>query len=247
MFRISSPAPRQVLDGNPKEYVLARLTRSYDHGASNIPFLDMTIGELFDATVERFADREALISRHQGIRWTYSELNVRVDRCAAGLIAEENAPASTAFRQCLSHCRTLKRRWSMSRGRPGHWRPRRQVRRTAVCVGSTTRWRKLRCRRNQRVLSRPDRPLQSPALREVRRRVSDDGDREDPEVCDAGTDDGGTGACRGGDGVGRGSVGRPLPDEFDPLQHERFPDLPVSCRNRHPFAKHLPGRGEGFT
>jgi fatty-acyl-CoA synthase len=64
-----------------------RLQRSYDHGASGVPFLDLTIGAQFDATVGRFGDRDALISRHQDIRWTYAELKEQVDRCAAGLVS----------------------------------------------------------------------------------------------------------------------------------------------------------------
>src|SRR6201999_2572641 len=37
--------------------------------------------------VERFAERDALIVRHQQIRWTYRELKERVDAFAAGLLA----------------------------------------------------------------------------------------------------------------------------------------------------------------
>jgi len=60
---------------------------SYVHGASAKPFVDVTIGQQFDRTSERFADREALVVRHQSIRWTYAELREQVDRCAAGLVA----------------------------------------------------------------------------------------------------------------------------------------------------------------
>jgi fatty-acyl-CoA synthase len=60
--------------------------RSYVHGASSTPFLDTTIGREFDRAVERYSDREALVVRHQSIRWTYAELRKRVDRCAAGLL-----------------------------------------------------------------------------------------------------------------------------------------------------------------
>jgi fatty-acyl-CoA synthase len=63
------------------------LTRSYVHGASDIPLLGDTIGEHFDAVVGRWPDRQALIVRHQNIRWTYRELKERVDAFAAGLVA----------------------------------------------------------------------------------------------------------------------------------------------------------------
>ena len=56
-------------------------------------------------------------------------------------------------------------------------------------------------RRGSQLLSRPDRAQQDPALRRVRRRISDDGDGKDPEVHDARC---GRGAARiedGEDGV----------------------------------------------
>ena len=62
------------------------MKRSYVHGASSTPFLDTTIGRQFDHAVERYSDREALVVRHQSIRWTYAQLRERVDRCAAGLL-----------------------------------------------------------------------------------------------------------------------------------------------------------------
>src|SRR6202035_212195 len=64
---------------------MARL--SYVHGASGTPFIDDTIGVHFDRIAERFGDRDALIVRHQQIRWTYRQLKERVDAFAAGLLA----------------------------------------------------------------------------------------------------------------------------------------------------------------
>jgi fatty-acyl-CoA synthase len=60
---------------------------SYVHGASEVPFIGDTIGVHFDRIAERFAERDALIVRHQGVRWTYRELKERVDAFAAGLLA----------------------------------------------------------------------------------------------------------------------------------------------------------------
>ena len=60
---------------------------SYVHGASETPFIGDTIGVHFDRIVERFGEREALVVRHQQIRWTYRELKERVDTFAAGLLA----------------------------------------------------------------------------------------------------------------------------------------------------------------
>jgi fatty-acyl-CoA synthase len=60
---------------------------SYVHGASDTPFIGDTIGVHFDRIAERFEERDALIVRHQQIRWTYRELKERVDAFAAGLLA----------------------------------------------------------------------------------------------------------------------------------------------------------------
>jgi fatty-acyl-CoA synthase len=61
--------------------------KSYVHGASATPLLYQTIGENFDAAAARWADREALVSCHQNIRWSYAEFKRQVDALAAGLIA----------------------------------------------------------------------------------------------------------------------------------------------------------------
>ena len=66
---------------------MATRTQSYDCGAGEMPLIGITIGKAFDKTVRKFPDREAYVSRHQGIRWTYLELKGKVDAFAAGLIA----------------------------------------------------------------------------------------------------------------------------------------------------------------
>jgi len=63
------------------------LTQSYVHGASPEPLIGETIGRHFERAVERWRDREALVVRHQNVRWTWAELKERVDRVAAGLLA----------------------------------------------------------------------------------------------------------------------------------------------------------------
>jgi fatty-acyl-CoA synthase len=63
------------------------LDQSYVHGVSPMPLLGLTVGQLFDKTVARWPDREALIVRHQDIRWTWRELLQEVDAVAAGLLA----------------------------------------------------------------------------------------------------------------------------------------------------------------
>ena len=71
---------------------MTRLTQSYTQGASAVPLIGDTIGAHFDKAVERWADRPALIVTQQNIRWTYAELNARVDAFAAGLLALGLAP-----------------------------------------------------------------------------------------------------------------------------------------------------------
>jgi len=60
---------------------------SYDHGTSSARLIGETIGEAFDRTVARWPGREALVVRHQGVRWTWRELAERVEALAAGLLA----------------------------------------------------------------------------------------------------------------------------------------------------------------
>jgi len=59
---------------------------SYDHGVSTRKLIGETIGNFFDRTVETHRDREALVVRHQNVRWTWGELGRRVDDLAAGLM-----------------------------------------------------------------------------------------------------------------------------------------------------------------
>jgi fatty-acyl-CoA synthase len=59
---------------------------SYSHGTSDTPLLGDTIGANFERTAARFADRPALVSRHQDVRLTYAELDAAVDAAAAGLL-----------------------------------------------------------------------------------------------------------------------------------------------------------------
>jgi len=61
--------------------------KSYTSAVSRTPLLGDTIGENFDRTVARFADRDALIDIPSGRRWTYGELKADVDALALGLLA----------------------------------------------------------------------------------------------------------------------------------------------------------------
>ena len=47
---------------------MAGLTRSYVHGASDVPLIGQTLGEYFDGAVARFPDADALVARQQKVR-----------------------------------------------------------------------------------------------------------------------------------------------------------------------------------
>ncbi|MEU3768287.1 AMP-binding protein [Amycolatopsis keratiniphila] len=59
---------------------------SYASGISDTPLLGDTIGDNFDRTVAAFGDRDALVDRAAGKRWTYTELAAEVDALALGLL-----------------------------------------------------------------------------------------------------------------------------------------------------------------
>jgi fatty-acyl-CoA synthase len=60
---------------------------SYVHGNSGPPLIGKTIGALLDEVSATDGSREALVVAHQKIRWTYSELKMRSDAFASGLLA----------------------------------------------------------------------------------------------------------------------------------------------------------------
>src|SRR5437879_1600463 len=60
---------------------------SYAHGASGVQLVAATIGDVFDRVVSGQPEHEALVSRHQNLRYTYGQLHTEVDRFARGLMA----------------------------------------------------------------------------------------------------------------------------------------------------------------
>jgi fatty-acyl-CoA synthase len=92
-----------------------QLTHSQLAGPTNEPLLEDTIGRVFDQTVERFPDSDALILRHQGIRWIYREYREQVDRLACGLLALGIEPgdrvgiwAPNCYEWCLTQYATAR-------------------------------------------------------------------------------------------------------------------------------------------
>lgn len=62
------------------------MASSFARGDTDVPLLDMTIGEQLARTVATHPDRDALIDRTSGRRWTWRELGEAVDGLAAALI-----------------------------------------------------------------------------------------------------------------------------------------------------------------
>ncbi len=65
---------------------------SHVHGPTGQPLIHKTIDDLLQDTVARWPDREAVVVRHQGIRWTYRQFGEAVDEFAAGLLALDLQP-----------------------------------------------------------------------------------------------------------------------------------------------------------
>ena len=62
------------------------MAASYASGTSTVPLLGETIGDNLRRTVSRFGDREALVDRGSGRRFTYTELLDAVEALAGGLV-----------------------------------------------------------------------------------------------------------------------------------------------------------------
>ncbi|MDM0123386.1 AMP-binding protein [Variovorax arabinosiphilus] len=59
---------------------------SYAQGATDIPLIEQTLGAFFDDMVGKQPDHEALVSRHEGQRFTYRELQAAANRLASALL-----------------------------------------------------------------------------------------------------------------------------------------------------------------
>ena len=66
--------------------LIAPTVPAYASGTSDVSLLGDTIGDNLDRTAAAFADREALVDRAQGIRWTWAQFVAEVDALALGLL-----------------------------------------------------------------------------------------------------------------------------------------------------------------
>ncbi len=65
---------------------MSRLTTSLDSGSRDRPLARRTIGQALAATVAAYPDGDALVSRHQGLRFTYAEFGREIERVALALL-----------------------------------------------------------------------------------------------------------------------------------------------------------------
>ncbi len=81
------------MDDAPREPTASRTITLTDmgqpareHGPTDVELLDETIPANLQRTLTEHGDREALVSRHQDIRWSYDEFGERVRRLAKSLM-----------------------------------------------------------------------------------------------------------------------------------------------------------------
>ena len=91
------------------------MQKSYFKGVDTPPLINETIGACFERIAARYPQREALVVRHQGIRWTWSEYRDEVNQLARGLLALGIGPgdrvgiwAPNCFEWCLTQFATAK-------------------------------------------------------------------------------------------------------------------------------------------
>ncbi|MEJ7688406.1 MAG: AMP-binding protein, partial [Variovorax sp.] len=61
-------------------------TRSFAQGATDVPLIEQTLGDFFDDMAARQGDHEALVSVHEGKRYSYLALRREADRLASALL-----------------------------------------------------------------------------------------------------------------------------------------------------------------
>ena len=63
-----------------------KITKSYICGESNQQLIYSTIGNKFEEIANQFPDNDALVVCHQDVKWSYRQLNEKVDELATGLL-----------------------------------------------------------------------------------------------------------------------------------------------------------------
>ncbi|MEO5659849.1 MAG: AMP-binding protein [Polaromonas sp.] len=76
----------------PSSSVTPPFTRSYARGATEVPLIEQPIGAFFDTIAMHQPEHEALVSVHQGRRYSYRELQRETCRLASALLGLGLAP-----------------------------------------------------------------------------------------------------------------------------------------------------------
>ncbi|MEK9822633.1 MAG: AMP-binding protein [Gammaproteobacteria bacterium] len=91
------------------------INESYLCGTATEPLLYETIGGCLDRIAAEHPDADALIVRHQGVRWNYAEYKEKVEALAAGLLSLDIEPgdrvgiwAPNRYEWCLTQFATAK-------------------------------------------------------------------------------------------------------------------------------------------
>src|SRR5690349_1286235 len=63
------------------------MNASFVHGVGPVALKYQTIGAALDEAAATWGGREALVVRHQNVRWSYAELKERAEALAAGLLS----------------------------------------------------------------------------------------------------------------------------------------------------------------
>ncbi len=91
------------------------INESYLCGTATEPLLYETIGGCLDRVAAEHPDADALIVRHQGVRWNYAEYKEKVEALAAGLLSLGIEPgdrvgiwAPNRYEWCLTQFATAK-------------------------------------------------------------------------------------------------------------------------------------------
>ena len=91
------------------------MVKSYFKGADAPELIEETIGQCLGRIAKRFPDQPALVSRHQGIRWSYAEYLAAINKLAAGFLALGIEPGDrvgiwspNSYEWCLTQFATAK-------------------------------------------------------------------------------------------------------------------------------------------
>ena len=71
---------------------------------------DETVGSVLATTALRYPDQDAVVFPQLKLRWSWRELNGRVDQIAAALIALGVQAGQAQYRDVLGQCRALAER-----------------------------------------------------------------------------------------------------------------------------------------